>query len=346
MGQSLKQMEAQTEVTSGYSQTKIKPNYLVSIQQNSRKTQELLPEFQKIKLADQDWMTTFLAAENSLTTDGCFGTFYLWGDAFGQMVAQTGNRLLLYYDVPEQPFFAYPAGSGSLEPAIRSMERKAAAAGTTLVIKGVTEQQKEDLEAERPGYFEFVESRANADYIYEVETLATLAGRKLHGKRNHCHRFEQSWPDWRFEKLERAHFPQCMALLDHWVENHVEQAVDIQTAERFALERAFADYENLNLEGGALFVGAKLVAFTIGEPVSTNGFDIHFEKAMTEFGGAYPMVNREFVRHLKSCYPGLRYINREEDLGLENLRRAKESYQPAFILKKYIARCASENRNE
>ncbi|MDF2569601.1 MAG: hypothetical protein K0R55_1205 [Sporomusa sp.] len=346
MGQLLKQTAAQAELSAGCSQTEIKPHYLVSLQQSIRTIKAPLPEFQKIKLADQNWITPILAAENSLSTDGCFGTFYLWGDSFGQTVAQSGNRLLVHYNVPEQPFFAYPSGSGSLDAAISIMEQKAAAADTALVIKGVTEAQKEVLEKEWPGYFVFSESRENADYIYEVEMLASLLGRKLHGKRNHCHRFEQNWPEWRFEELQRAHFSKCIALLDYWEGNHAEKAVNTQAAERFALERVFTDYEKLNLEGGALFIGEKLVAFTIGEPIGENGFDIHFEKAIAEINGAYSMINREFVRFLSDRHPELHYINREEDLGLENLRKAKESYRPAFLLKKYIAQLAPKRLNE
>lgn len=337
MGQLLKQTAVQATIPAGYSQPGIKSQHLVCVQQGIRKVKRELPNFKKLELDDQNWITPILAAENSLSTDGCFGTFYLWGDSFGQTIAQSENRLLVYYDVPEQPFFAYPSGSGSLGAAIKIMEDKAAAAGTPLVIKGVTEAQKEALAQERPGYFTFSESRENADYIYEAEMLASLSGRKLHGKRNHCHRFEQNWPDWRFRELERTMFAQCIDLLKQWGENHDTQAQSAQAAERFALERAFADYEKLNLEGGALFIAEKLVAFTIGEPVGKDGFDIHFEKAMAEINGAYAMINREFVRFLSARYLKLRYINREEDLGLENLRKAKESYRPAFLLTKYIA---------
>lgn len=304
--------------------------------------QPALPEFRPLTLADQAWLAPLLAAEGSLSTDGCFGTYYLWGAAYGQTVAQEGSRALFHYQTGKEPFFAYPAGSGDLSTALDRMEQKADQTGAPLIIKGVTESQKEALEAARPGYFTFSESSESADYIYEAEQLATLAGRKLHSKRNHCNRFEENWPDWRFEELQRHHFPQCLALLQQWEEQHAGEPMQTQSAELVALNRLFADYEQLNVTGGALFVNDELIAFTIGEPLPQQGFDVRFEKARSDIQGAYPMINREFVRFLLSRDPNLRYINREEDLGLENLRKAKESYRPAFLLQKYVARAKNK----
>ncbi len=92
----------------------------------------------------------------------------------------------------------------------------------------------------------------------------------------------------------------------------------------------------LGLDGGILFVGDTPVAFTLGERTGKNGFDVRFEKADTAYDGSYPMISREFVRHLLEKYPDLQYINREEDMGQENLRKAKLSYKPAILLEKFI----------
>ena len=109
-------------------------------------------------------------------------------------------------------------------------------------------------------------------------------------------------------------------------------------AEKEAILRAFRHYDVLGLTGGVLYAGDRLLAFTFGEPVGRHGFDVRFEKADITVHGTYQMINREFVRHLLKAYPGLRYINREEDMGMGNLRKAKESYYPAFMLNKYAAR--------
>lgn len=308
-----------------------------SLIQNRKPAATCAPHFKKMVLDDRKWILPLLTAENSSATYGCFGSLYMWGTSFNQTVAKIGNRLLIYYNTPKEPFFAYPSGSGSLHSAIHVMEQKAAAQGVPLIIKDITAAQKENLEKEFPNYFDFTEDRDKFDYFYEAEKLATLSGKKLHGKRNHCNRFEQDCPDWRFEDLKREHFPDCMSLFNYWAANREEQSDKDLTAERTALEHSFKNFEALGMEGGALFVGEKLVAFTLGEMSYGDSFDVHFEKAMAEMNGAFPMINREFVRSLIRRHPQLRYINREEDLGIENLRTAKLSYYPAFLMEKFVA---------
>jgi hypothetical protein len=107
--------------------------------------------------------------------------------------------------------------------------------------------------------------------------------------------------------------------------------------EHDAVVRAFAAYERLGLEGGALRIGGKIVGFTVGEMCSSDTFDVHFEKADGSINGAYPMVCRELTRMLMARHSDLRFINREDDMGLESLRRSKESYKPLYLLKKYTA---------
>ena len=102
--------------------------------------------------------------------------------------------------------------------------------------------------------------------------------------------------------------------------------------------RAFAAYEWLGLEGGVLFANGKIVGFSLGEMCSADTFDVHFEKAQIDLNGAYPMVCRELTRMLMAKHPGLVYINREDDMGLEPLRQSKQSYKPVGMVEKYIAR--------
>ena len=157
-------------------------------------------------------MAPILAAEDSLASDGCFGTFYLWGRAYGMTVADAGDRMIAKYRTEDGLFFSYPAGSNTLKPAVTHMKRLAEHLGQPLLIKGVTEAQKQCLLAEFPAQFQFEELRDSADYIYEAGTLASLGGKKLHNKRNHCNRFEQECPDWHFEVLGQEHIEACLAL--------------------------------------------------------------------------------------------------------------------------------------
>ena len=235
-----------------------------------------------------------------------------------------------------EPAFVFPIGCGPLRPAMEAIREYAAAKDYPLILRGVTEAHREQLEAEYPGRFEFCEEERWADYIYEAERLATYAGKALHGKKNHCNRFEAEY-DWRFVPLTRELIPACLRMLDDWTRENEERLDKSIVYEHDAIERAFTHYEALGLEGGVLFAGEELMGFSFGEMASLDCFDVHVEKADISVNGAYPMVCREMVRMAMRLHPGLRYINREDDMGLEALRKSKESYKPAFLLKKYAA---------
>ena len=297
-----------------------------------------LPQFRQIRPEDKAWIDPILKAEDSASSSGCFGTWYLWGPLYGQTIARWGDRLLGQYIREGKLRFSYPVGSGPLRPAIQLLEQLAACQGQPLVLLAVTAAQRRKLEEEMPGYFTFCESRDSEDYLYEVEKLAGLSGKKLQAKRNHCNRFERENPGWRFEALTPAHFPRCLALLEEWTrQRQDERDQEDLRGEHKAIEEAFAHYEELGLLGGCLLVGDRLAAFTLGEVTGAGALDVHFEKADPNWEGAFAMVNREFARLVKEQLPQIRWLNREEDLGLEALRRAKLSYRPDQMVEKFTA---------
>lgn len=298
------------------------------------------PVFRPLQLADRSWAAPLLQAENTPASNGCFGTLLLWGKAYGMEAARVEERLLCRYTAGSRHDYAYPSGQGSLKSAVCAAFADAAVYGQPLRFVGLTTDQKERLEAEFPGVFAFTENRDAEDYLYEPEKLATLSGRKLQSKRNHCNRFEAEQTDWQFVPLTNDHVAACKALFESWAAEHQDLGSDLEH-ERQAIWLALENLDALQLEGGVLFAGGRLVAFTIGELCGAYSVDVHFEKAVAELNGAYPMVNREYVRMMLKRHPDLVYINREEDLGLENLRKAKLSYQPVQLLKRYNARAVA-----
>lgn len=274
-----------------------------------------------------------------MASTGCFGTLYAWAQATGLSIAEVDGFLLTYYQTHGGSFYGFPAGQGPLTSPIQAMAHRARQRGEPFLIKGVTSEQAEVLEREFPGRFSYENDRDSADYIYRLDSMATLAGRPMQKKRNLCNRFEKNHPDWRFEVLEQRHHLACAALLRRWLGEQPGPDETGRLEEQEAIFRSLSNFERLPLEGGVLMVGDQLVAFTIGEPVGDQAFDIHFEKADNAYDGAFPMINREFSRHLRQMYPDLRWVNREDDLGLENLRKSKESYHPAFLLEKYTVSC-------
>ena len=233
----------------------------------------------------------------------------------------------------DMPFFAYPVGTGSLEPVLAEMLLYAKEKGFPFTMRGVTAEHLPQLLAIFPDCT--VESeRPLWDYVYSAEKLATLSGKHLHGKRNHINRFE-SQNDWEFRPMTKDDHPACLALLDEWMSENPEDLHAGAADERMAIERAFDHFEPLGLMGGVLFVSGILAAFTMGEPVCAHTFVVHFEKARSDLNGAYPMVNREFVRLIRQRYPDILWINREDDMGLDSLRQSKESYHPDHMVEKY-----------
>lgn len=292
--------------------------------------------FKAIELSDKQWIDKIVFAENSRSVDFGFGNMYLWDQRFCQHVAQLGNRLIVKPKYSPPPFFAFPIGTGDLAEVIEIMREYSFANGWPFRLRGVTEKHVGELESIYPGRFEFIADDDHYDYVYSAEKLATLSGKKLHGKRNHINRFTAE-NDWHFVPLTTALIPECNAMLENWIKDNSDKVNKSLRDEHNAIMRAFSDYEALGLEGGVLYTDGRVIAFTIGERLSSDTFDIHFEKAVSEIEGAYPMVNREFVRQIIRLHPEITYINREDDMGYPNLRQAKLSYYPEYMIVKHIA---------
>lgn len=290
-----------------------------------------------LSLSDKPNVDSVVFSVGSRSADFNFGSMFMWDGKYRQLLSAEGERLFVLAHSGEAPIFPFPIGSGELKDAVLSMRDYSAQNGFPLVIRGIEESGKAELEKLFPGKFDFTEDRDFSDYIYSAEKLASLSGKKLHAKRNFVNRFTAAH-DWHFEKLESRHFPACRALLKSWENAAPENEKNSIRAEHLAIFRGFEHYEQLKLIGGALFAEERLVAFTIGEQIAEDTVDVHFEKALSEVDGAYQMINREFARLLLEAVPTLKYLNREDDMGLESLRRAKLSYHPEYILAKHTAR--------
>ena len=300
-----------------------------------------MSQLKKITLEDKAWIDPLVMAENSQSADFSFGSMIIWNEAFEQKVCQFEGRLITQVLTADGTFYAFPVGSGPLAPVMQELIRLAGEDHTPLRIYGATDPHKEWLEREMPGGFSFKAEEAFYDYIYDIDKLADLPGRKLHAKKNHTNKFMSLYPDWHFEPLTPAHFPECRKLLDAWDAQHEDSSGTTQ-GEAAAIARAFDYYEALKFTGGVLYAGGKLCAFTVGEKNTPDTMIVHFEKADTSFEGAYAMINREFAKYIRSAYPEIRYLNRCDDMGLESLRKSKHSYHPLYQIAKYTTTLKNE----
>jgi len=295
---------------------------------------DLIP-FSPVTLADKPWIDRIIRLEDSRSSAWCFANMFFWLDTYNWRVSSLDDRLLIRFSLDDNACYGYPIGQGDIKSAIEALHRDSIARGVSFCIRGLTESSRERMEAAFPAQFHYTPDTDVFDYIYEAEKLATLAGKKLHGKRNHINRFLEEHPDWTFEAITPENIPECLEMSQEWgIERELLKKL---SAEFDALHIALDNFEALELEGGLLRVDGQVIGFTIGEPLNSDTYIIHFEKAFAGIQGAYPMINREFVRHVMEKHPHVRYINREEDLGVEHLKRAKRSYYPVFMVEKYRA---------
>jgi hypothetical protein len=176
------------------------------------------------------------------------------------------------------------------------------------------------------------------DYLYEAEKMASFAGKKLHAKRNYVNRFTAAYPDYVFEPITESNISDCLLTDGLWLYAKDDDEFDNISGEVSALEACLINFCELNADGGLIRLspGGTVIAFAIGERLSGDTFVTHFEKALTDIDGSYQIINRDFTRYVLEKYPEIKYINREEDMGLENLRKAKRSYYPDIMEEKFL----------
>lgn len=266
---------------------------------------------------------------------GCefsFANVYLWGR---QRAALLHDHIVIFSQFNRRSVYPFPLGEGDKRAVIDAIIADAQARGIPCRITGLVGNEKQLLEDLYPGRFRFHCDRGAYDYVYDIHDLADLKGKKYHGKRNHCHRFLDAYPNYAVEPISDENMPAVLRMVDRWFDERM--AADAEGdyhMERAALTKALRDREALQMDGLALRHGEEVLAMTLGSRLSSDTFDVQFEKARADAEGAYPMINREFARYLREKYPELRFLNREEDMGLEGLRRAKESYQPHHMVEK------------
>lgn len=179
--------------------------------------------------------------------------------------------------------------------------------------------------------YDMLPCRDNFDYIYKREALAELKGKKYHSKRNHIAAFTKRY-DWRYETLTQSNKSDFLLFARKWYDDKGGQNDVGLSAEYNAISNLLLTEDAPEYKGAIIRVDGRVVAATLGSSVNSYTFDIHYEKADADYLGAYPLINREFAANELSDYE---YINREDDLGIEGLRKAKMSYHPEILLKKY-----------
>ncbi len=320
-------------------------------------------DWKEIELSDKPHIEEHICASGCHGADYSFANLYIWRKAYRPLIAFCDRRLLV--GMPQWNVYAYPKGDGDVTRSIELLFDEAHSQGSKLRLRGLTEKTLAEFMPLYGDRFEIVEDRDNADYIYSVDKLADLPGRHLSSKRNHIKHFERNG-DWEFHRItagscscvnsyrsvsadhtgagvespdgghtyKTSSLAEARAFVDEFYKEKGDPDLENEAT---AIGEMFDNYDELGFIGGLLYQKGEPVAFTAGTPLDDLVFDVHFEKAMPGVEAAYTMVNREFARMIRSELGNIEYFNREEDMGLEGLRRAKESYHPDILLMKYFA---------
>lgn len=172
-----------------------------------------------------------------------------------------------------------------------------------------------------------------SDYVYEAANLIDLSGKALHAKRNHVNRFFREYPEYTYHTVSVDDRDDCLALVASWCVEKKLDCLNLLESDYLAIRTLFDRFNELPVRGGVIRIGGSVSAFAIGSSCHSLGV-IHFEKARSDIIGLYAAINKLVVEHE---FTDCNEINREEDIGIEGLRKAKQSYDPIRMIHKYEA---------
>ena len=228
-------------------------------------------------------------------------------------------------------FSSHSSTEGPLDAIIEDSKAR----GIPCRITGMSQSKAVLLDSLYPGKFKFHTDRGSYDYVYEINDLADLKGKKYHSKKNHLNRFVENNKDYEAAPITKENIKAAENFVNAWFQTKEKENPDSDyMMEKSAIAKAFKHYFEIGLEGLIIVNNGEVLALTMGSKLSEDTLDVHFEKAKADINGAYTAVNYEFARYIREKHPEIKYLNREEDMGLEGLRKAKESYKPHHLVEK------------
>lgn len=274
-------------------------------------------------------------SKESYACEDCFLGYLVWRKKYGFERIYDGKSLVIYIKNHNAYYVPFSKKEENIIYSINELLKL-----PNLSFERVTLEQKHFLENFFPEKFEFEEDRGNSDYLYDINSLCTLAGNKLSKKRNHINAFLSTYSDWHTSIIDKSNIEQVLDFAKKWYDNKLleegkNQSLDFEKESLFKYLPVLAE---IGGDGIALYVDGKVVAFTAGQRISSKVYDTVFEKGSEEIRGSYNIINREFARFLKEKYSQLIFINRESDVNHAGLRQAKLSYMPAMLFDKFIAK--------
>ena len=289
------------------------------------------PQFKDLSLEERaPAEAAFLRSPPSIS-EFTFTNLFIWRHAYQLKISRLEDFLCLLSDKGETSFFFPPVGEGDRVNACQRLLYYLKERGVPPRISRVPEPVATQTDWKVAGMVaEF--DRDQSDYVYLIKDLIKLEGRKYHRKRNHIKQFKEKY-SYQYIPLTAEWIPECLRLETEWCDLRHCEVVPGLANESVAIKETFTHFDQLSVKGGVILIGGKVEAFTLGEPLNPETVVIHIEKANPAFEGLYSLINQAFLEKEWSDYT---YVNREQDLGEEGLRKAKESYFPHHMINKYL----------
>ncbi|MEF9990755.1 MAG: phosphatidylglycerol lysyltransferase domain-containing protein [Romboutsia sp.] len=297
--------------------------------------------FRDISISSKEELDPYFDIVDYEACEYCFSTLYMW-----QHVYKTGYYIgdgfaVLVGEYEGDSFSILPlAKRDKLNEAIDFVIEYFKKEDKKIYLRGTTKEVLEIIKKDYPNEFEYIEERDLFDYIYDAESLRSLAGRKNQKKRNHINSFIKDFEGrYEYKLLGKDDFNDCLGLMKAWTSNkednnEFDEGMD---DELLGIKKLFENYDLLKdkLKIAGIVIDGKLEAFTLGELLNSDMAVIHIEKANPNIRGLYPFINQQF---LVNEFSDVEFVNREEDLGIPGLRKAKLSYHPTRFVEKYTVR--------
>ena len=300
------------------------------------------PQFRDISIQDKPVFKDALAPSPPRISEHTFTNLFIW-NYYYHFLWCLWDECICIMARPDgkAPYFLPPIGTshiaGRMGEMLRHLQHMEVQASVQRVPEDIVTHHLSGHEL-----FAIAPDRDNSDYVYRTDDLVRLEGNKYHGKKNHINRFKKNNP-YEYSSLTPELVEQCLALEAQWCDiRHCALYPGLAGEER-AIYEALTNMNHLDFKGGVILVNGKVEAFALGERLNPETAVIHIEKANPALEGLYPLINQEFCAHEWAEVP---FVNREQDLGEEGLRKAKLSYHPHHLVDKYTVTLSDSNRRD
>jgi hypothetical protein len=291
--------------------------------------------FKALDLEDKDIFKTYLKDYKFKTYEYSFSTLYLWRRLCNVEYAVFKDAIIIKkYEEGKGAYFMEPLfkNKNSIKEIMEELKDYKRMNGHKNLLRDIEEGFLRELKELYTDSILYREDINNYDYIYDASRLMTLSGNKLHSKKNHFNQFVNTYKYDIKDISEPGVAEECIDFSYRWTDTKEDSHKHL-AYEKEGIRDILVNQRLLDIVGMALYIGEKIVGFSIGERINKDMAIIHIEKADPFYKGAYAFINKTFI---ELYFKDSKLINREEDLGIEGLRKAKESYHPLKLEKKYI----------